>query len=304
MNFNFHAISLVTLFGFFEDKQCQNPRHVQIPIDPQVQAEICAMLVNTINKLGLPASAATMPTFDPAEKYGSEEPLKLPLATPYVQDLAATVALRNLPSDPNALNLVAELEYYYAVFIDDQGRALYAFRRASQFKGVTKSKLALVNGGVLTLLSSTVFRLDSDFDYLVTDQDIFILRPSGFEFTTNIHGQILQASAANAMAIAASVTYLDVKGIVAYASKHPRSARLLAAIRSRNDLHLIDRSLLTQSCHSYGIQIHNANPNQGQLSPAAGHEYDFLCILDRRAYTANLIPNLPEKYEAASRVQR
>lgn len=304
MNFNFNAISLATFFGFFEDKQSQNPRHIQIPVDPQVQAEIRAMLLSTINKLGLPASATTMPTFDPAAKYGSEEHLKLPLATPYVQDLAATVALRNLPSDPNALNLVAELEYYYAVFIDDQGRALYAFRRASQFKGVTKSKLALVNGGVLTLLSNTVFRLDSDFDYLVTDQDIYILRPSGFEFTTNIHGQILQAATANASAIAASITYLDVTGIVAYSIKHSRAARLLAAIRSRNDLHLIDRPLLIQSCQSYGIQIHNANPSQGQLSPAAGHEHDFLCILDRRAYTANLIPNLHEKYEAESRVQR
>ena len=260
------------------------------------------MLNETVERLGLPASAATMSVFDPAEKYGSEEQLRLPLATPYVQDLAAIVALRNLPSDPNALSLVAELEYYYAVFIDNQGRALYAFRRASQFKGVTKSKLAFVNGGLLTLLTNPVFRLDIDFDYIVTSQDIFILRPSGFEFTTNVRGQIMQASAANAQAIAVSIPYLNIASITAYASTHARSSRLLAAIRSRNDLHLIDRGLLVQACQSYGVAV--LNPAQGGLSPDAGHEYDFLCILDRRAYTAILIPNQTEKYEAASRVQK
>lgn len=302
MNFDLDHISLVTLYGFFEDKQSQNPRHVQIPIAPQVQTELSSMLRETATRLGLPASAAAMQVFDPAEKYGSEEQLKLALNTQYVQDLANVVALLNLPSDPNALNQVAELEYYYAIFVDNQGRKLYAFRRASQFKGVTRSKLALVDGGVLTLLTSPVFRLDIDFDYLVSTQTIFILRPSGFEFTTNIRGQILQAAVGNAQTIAASVAYLDVAGISAYASTHARSARLLAAIRSRNDLHLIDRALLVQACASYGVAV--VNPVNGHLAPDAGHEYDFLCILDRRAYTANLVPNQLEKYEAASRTQR
>ena len=260
------------------------------------------MLAETIARLGLPASEPNMDTFDPAEKYGSEEQLKISLTTPYLQDLAAVVALTNLPSNANALTQVAELDYYYTIFTDNQNRNLYAFRRASQFKGVTRSKLAWVNGGLLTMVTNHVFRLDIDFDYFVADQDVFILRPSGFEYTTNVGTQILQASAANAQSIAASVNYIDVTGISAYASTHKKSARLLAAIKGRNDLHLIDRVLLVQACQSYGVQIQNAT--QGQLAPDAGHEYDFLCILDRRAYTANLIPNQPEKYEAASRVQK
>ncbi len=74
--------------------------------------------------------------------------------------------------------------------------------------------------------------------------------------------------------------------------------------RGRDDLHLIDRALLTQACQSYGVTVEIVNPAQGLLSPGAGHEYDFLCILDRRAYIATLIPNHLEKYEAASRVQK
>ena len=302
MNFNTQNVTLVTLYGYFEDTHSQNPRHVQIPVDPQVQGELKGTLAETVARLGLPASEPNMLTFDPAEKYGTEEQLKISLTTPYLQDLAAVVELRNLPSDVNALTQVADLDYYYAIFTDDQNRHLYAFRRASQFKGVTRSKLAWINGGMLTLLASHVFRLDIDFDYLVAGQDVYILRPSGFEYTTNVGAQILQASAANAQSIAVSVKYLDVTSISAYAGTHKKSARLLAAIKGRNDLHQIDRSLLVRACQSYGVLVFN--PDQGQLTPDAGHEYDFLCILDRRAYTANLIPDQPEKYEAASRVQK
>lgn len=302
MNFNTQNITLVTLYGYFENTHSQNPRHIQIPVDPYVQDELTGMLTETVTRLGLPAAEPDMQSFDPAEKYGSEEQLKISLATPYLQGLAAVVALRNLPSDANALTQVAELDYYYAIFTDDQNRHLYAFRRASQFKGVTRSKLAWINGGILTLLTSQVFRLDIDFDYLVADQDVYILRPSGFEYTANVGGQILQASAANAQSIAVSVNYLDVTSISAYASTHKKSARLLAAIKGRDDLDQIDRALLVQACQSYGISV--VNPAHGQLAPDTGHEYDFLCILDRRAYTAILIPNQPEKYEAASRMQK
>ncbi|PXX51121.1 Kiwa anti-phage protein KwaB-like domain-containing protein [Aquitalea magnusonii] len=302
MNFNSQNITLVTLYGFFEDAQSQNPRHIQIPVAVQVQNELKTMLLETISRLGLPASAGAMKTFDPAEKYSSEEQLKIALNTAYLRDLDSVISLSNLPSDVHALDAIADLEYYYAIFTDNQNRKLYAFRRASQFKGITKSKLTWIDGGLLKMMTSSIFRLDIDFDYIVLDQDVFILRPSGFEFTANIGEQILQAAAANAQNISSAITYLDMTSISTYATTHKRSARLLAAIKSRNDLHLVDRNLLVQACQSYGVQI--LNPEQGQLTPDTGYEYDFLCILDRRAYTALLIPNQSEKYEAASRVQK
>lgn len=302
MNFDQNNVVLTTLVGYFEDVQGQNPRHIQIPINPQVQEELKAMLLATTQKLGLPAAAQNLPLFSPAEKYSSEEHLQLPLATEYVTDLVATIGLQNLPSDVNALASIAELEYYYAVFTDNQNRKLFAFRRAAQFKGVIKSKLTVINGGVLALMETPVFRLDNDFDYIVDNQNIYILRPSGFEFTTNVHGAVIQSVAANTATIAASVAFLDITRIRTYAGTHVRAARLLAAIRSRNDLHLIDRQLLIDACQEFGILIsHN---QAGAIGPDNGHEYNFLCIIDRRLYTATLIPNQPEKYEAASRIQK
>lgn len=302
MDFDAGHITVTTLCGYFEDDAAQNPRHLQVPIAPNVQEELKSSLRETIAKLGLPASAARMPRFQPAEKYASEESVKLPLATEYLQDLRGVVALRNLPSDANALRDVGELEYYYAVFVDNQNRTLHAFRRASQFKGILKSKLAFIDGGVLTMSTRQIFRLDSDFDYLVDSDNAFILRPSGFEFTANIHSQVLGAAAANAASIQAAATFLDLTRVGRYASTHARSARLLAAIRSRDDLHLISRGLLASACRNYGIPIQN--PRSGLLGPDPGHEYEFLCILDRRAYIAKLVANQPERYEAASRVRK
>lgn len=301
MDFDLSSISLATLYGFFEDKNSSNPRHIQIPIASDVQSELMAILNATTQKLGIP-SVRNLPIFDPAEKYQSEEKLQLPLSTDYMKDLAFIVSLTNLPSDPQALSMIDELEYYYAVFVDKQGRTLHAFRRASQFKGIARSKIVLMSGGTLKLLSKPVFRLDLEFDYLVTATTIYILRPSGFEFTTNVRGQIQQAAASNAQSIGVALPYLEIAGIAQYAGTHARSARLLAAIRARGDLDKVERKLLAKACKNYGIDI--ANPPKGKLAPKSGYEYDFLCILDRRAYTADLVANQSEKYEAASRVRR
>lgn len=302
MNFDFQTIQSTTLYGYFEGQHGQNARHLQIPVDLGVQGELNTMLLSTVRSLGLPANAQNMEVFDPAQKYSSEENLKVSLNIAYLQDLAAIVALRNLPSDPAALALIVEMEYYYSVYVDGAGKLLYAFRRATQFKGVVKSKLAMVNGGVLTLLAASVFRLDNDFDYLVMDSDVYILRPSGFEYTTKAHAQILNAATANAQVVAAAIGYLDVATISLYARTHIRAARLLAAIGSRNDLHQIDRALLLAACRDYSINV--SNTQNGEISPDAGSEYDFLCVLDRRAYISTLIPNQPEKYEAANRVKK
>lgn len=302
LNFDPTNITLVTLVGYFEAVGGQNPRHVQIPIAPEVQEELKVMLDVTLLKLGLPQSADQLPDFSPAEKYSGEDPCKLPLNTAYMADLAAVIGLQNLPSNTNALQTIDELKYYYAIFTDDQNRSLSAFRRAGTFKGVAKSKLAFIRNGLLTMVEGNIFRLDIDFDYLVDVQTIYVLRPSGFEFTTDVHKQMLQAAAGNATAVAATVTYLDMGTISSYVSKHPRAARLLAAVRARADLPLIDRGLLEAACQDFGINVvQNAN---GTMAPDAGHEYDFLLMLDRRVYTASLIPQQAERYEAASRTRK
>ncbi len=311
MNFDVQNITTTTFYGFFDDGHSE--AHIQIPIDGDVATELARMIDFTIDQL-LPQPPqppqpnqvllANLPIFDPAEKYASVEQLKLPLLTDYIQDLQNVIALRNLPSDVNALANANDLEYYYAIFEDNQGRLLYAFKRASRFKGIKKSVLTYIAGGALTLMNTPIFRLDSDFDYFVDcdSNTIYILRPSGFEFTTNVHGEIMRSATLNGNQIQATLPYIDLTSVIAYASSHSKSARLLSAIKSRIDLAHVDRVLLTTACNENGVAT-TINPT-GQLVPNAGEEYNFLCILDRRAYTSTLITNQPENYIAASRARR
>jgi len=50
MNFDPQNITLVTLYGYFEDAQSQNQRHIQIPVDPQVQEELKGILTDTVTR--------------------------------------------------------------------------------------------------------------------------------------------------------------------------------------------------------------------------------------------------------------
>ena len=66
MNFNTGNITLVTLYGYFEDNHSQNPRHIQIPVDPQVQGELQGKLTEAYTRRGLPAIEPKKQSFDTA----------------------------------------------------------------------------------------------------------------------------------------------------------------------------------------------------------------------------------------------
>lgn len=301
MLFDPNSIQLVSLFGYFEDAHGGIPRHIHIPASPSVQSELSEMLAVTLGKLGLPGGVPQLPLYSPAEKYSGEDACRIELAKEYLEPLREVYALQNLPSNANSLNDIEDLVYYYSVFRDNQQRRLVAFHLARRFKGMVKARLTVINGDVLTLLNKPVFQLDQDFEFLVDAGSCYILRPHGFDLIAQTKEQILAASANNAAAVQAQVAYLRIDEIVRFSATHSRSARLLAAIRGRPDLHLVDANLLQQACAHQGVVLQHIN---GQFGPGAGHEYDFLCVLDRRAYTAELIPNDVEKYEAASRTRR
>ena len=133
------------------------------------------------------------PRYEPSEKHGSTEYLHLPLN----DDLAASIRklheAANLPLDADALADSATVFCYYARVTDEKGRRLTALRRATQFKGVLKSRLLRFVTDALKLIEDRVFKLDNDFDLLVDSQNVHILRPSGFEFAGQLQDAILNA---------------------------------------------------------------------------------------------------------------
>ena len=205
----------------------------------------------------------------------------------------------NLMHDGNALRDTARIFCYFARFIDAAGRNLTAVRRASQFKSLGKSRLMhLLPSDTLTLVDSPVFKLDNDFDLLVDSARVHILRPSGFEFTGRLREAVLRAVPANVAAISPGLPFVDFGPIEEYASKRPRAARYLAAIRTQSWAENVDRAALERLCNTTGVSFSEAN---GRLSVSDDHVLGFLEVLDRRRYEIELVPAAPERFRAPSR---
>lgn len=173
-------------------------------------------------------------------------------------------------------------------------------RRATQFKGVLKSRLLQFHDDTLKLVEDRIFKLDQDFDLLVDAQSVHILRPSGFEFAGKLQGAILAAVPKNIKAIQKDLLFVDLSGVDAYAQKHPRAARYLASIRSQKEMRNVDRAFLKRECKKNQVEV---KESQGKLSVTAGHEMGFLEVLDRRRYEVELVRGRPERYKAGSRTK-
>jgi hypothetical protein len=134
-----------------------------------------------------------------------------------------------------------------------------------------------------------VFKLDSDFDLLIDDTGVSILRPSGFEFVGDLQEAILAAAPANVKLIQTDLPFVDFTPIQTYASEHPRPARYLASIRVQKETKGIDKGYLKKLCVRTGVKVRDVN---GKLIVEDGSIMDFLGVLDRRLYQLELVAGL------------
>lgn len=296
LEFDFANVE-VTEFGVGRDDG-DGQKFVMLPVDTNVQGLLCKMVQATWAAMKHDKDGPVK--FEPSEKHAGTEYLYLPvgdaLATP-VRDLHQATAL---DIDTAALSDPSDVFCYFARLIDAKQRRLTALRRATQFKGVLKSKNRLVRmlDDTLSIIKDTVFKLDTDFDLLVDSGNVHILRPSGFEFACKLQQAILDAVQGNINALKEDLAFVEFEGIAVYAGKHPRAARYLASIRDQGETKNLDSALLRQLCTQTGVKI---TESKGKIAVAEGHEMGFLEVLDRRRYEVSLVNGKPERYRAASR---
>jgi hypothetical protein len=294
MPFNFNAIQSIE-FGICLNAEGGEVYHL-VPADHTVQNALQEMLEATRAQLfkddRVPAE------FSPAEKYSSTESLKLALSSELVAKHRAAFEAENLSTNTHGLDDPGRLVSYFAIFRDRAGGKLMGFRRAAQFKGVVKKSLITFLDDTLKIVNNHLFKLDTDFDFLIYDGQILIWRPSGFVFTAGMEEHIAACAAANVDDVSRVVSFVDFSGLKDFVSKHKLSMRLIAAIKQRGDLADISERCLKAECKEAGLKI---SERGGKLFPAEGSEYGFLMLLDRRRYTVTLIDRKPETYEAPSR---
>jgi hypothetical protein len=294
LGFDLNAVK-TTEFGVGRDN-AGNRSFTAVPVDDQVQVALGEMARATWEAMQRDESGPTK--YEPSEKHGSTEYLYLPLnhdLTLAMQDLHNA---KNLSLDGNALKETASIFCYFARFTDKNGKRLTALRRATQFKGVLKTRLIRFVTDTLKLVEDDVFKLDNDFDLLVDEKHVHILRPSGFEFAGQLQQAILDAVPANIKEIRKDLAFVDFSVIESFAAKHPRAARCLASIRSQGETKNIDKSALKKHCKNTGVEVSVSN---GKITVASGHEMGFLEVLDRRRYEQNLVKGQAERFKATSR---
>jgi hypothetical protein len=285
----------VTEFGVGRDKG-NGQAFVSMPVDADVQKALREMVAATWDAMNKDTNGPAK--YEPSDKHAGTEYLYLPLNV----DLAASVrelhGAANLPLDAHALADPSKVFCYFVRMTDKKRRRLTALRRATQFKGVLKSRLLRFVTDVLKLIEDRVFKLDNDFDLLVDAQNVHILRPSGFEFAGQVQEAILAAVPQNVAAIQKDLAFVDFAEVQEYAGAHPRAARYLASIRAQKETKNIDKNALKKLCTDTGVEV---KESRGKLIVASGHIMGFLEVLDRRRYEIELVKGSPERFRAASR---
>ena len=294
LDFNFQNV-ITTEFGVGQDDGDEQTFDF-VPVDGDVQGALREMSQATWTAMH---EYATSPAkYEPSEKYASCEHVYLPLTDELAARMRDLHTANNLPTDGHALGNPSEVFCYFARFTDGQQRRLTALRRATQFKGVLKSRLIHLVSDALKLVEDKVFKLDVDFDLLIDSHNLHILRPSGFEFVGELQQAVLAAVPTNIQAINQDLKFVDFTTIAEYSGQHPRAARYLASIRAQKETKNIDKVLLKKHCQRMGVEV---KESKGKLVVEGDDVMQFLEVMDRRMYEVTLVKNKPERFKAGSR---
>jgi len=296
VNFNFDEIRTVE-FGVGRDDGDDHAFHC-VMVDDAVQEALVEMAIATWDSMQEISDEPIR--YQPSEKHAGCEYVYVPLDDDLSDRMRNLHEAENLDIDQDALNDAGSIFCYFSRLIDEQGRRLTALRRAVQFKGVLKSRLIQWRTDALKIVEDDVFKLDKDFDLLIDDERIHILRPSGFEFAGKLQEAILAAVDGNVNNLQQDLPFVKFEKIKEYARLRPRAARYLASIRSQQEVARIDRQHLLDACAATGVVV--AEEDQG-IVVHDKHVMGFLEVLDRRRYEVKLVPQEPEQYRAPSRTR-
>lgn len=287
----------VTEFGLGLDVQGRG--FLNVPVDGDVQSALLDMVRET--QRAMENQTDNPEEYQPSEKYSAIEYLTLSLNDDLVSDLKTLHEAENIAEDANAFNQINDCFAYFAKITDDAGNRVTALRRSTQFKTLIKKRHKLVRyvDNTLQVLNDTVFKLDNDFDFLIQNNVIYILRPSGLEFAAQLQGAVMAAVPGNVAAIAEEIDFVEFGSISEYAQKHPRAARYIASIKSQSEAHNVNRDKLTSYCQRTNVEITEID---GKVHVEDSQVMGFLEILDRRRYQIDLVEDAePEIYRAPAR---
>lgn len=297
INFDFENIQ-ATEFGIGHYNKDNKETLNLIPVDENVQNALKEMAQETREEM---TKISKIPSkYDPSEKHSDKEYLYIPLDDDLASKLKEIHSAQNIISDKYTLSDTGGMYCYFCRLTDNNGRHLTAIRRSTQFKGILKKRIIQLVDDTLKIIKDDIFKLDNDFDLLIDDNNLFILRPKGFESIGQLREALLARVPNNIQEIQQEMNFIDFSPIQEYAMNHPRAANYLASIRSQGEMNNIDKERLKTLCESTSVELEEEN---GKLVVDEKNVMGFLEVLDRRRYKLELVNGAPESYKASSRLK-
>jgi hypothetical protein len=220
--------------------------------------------------------------------------------TDYLSDLSDLFDAGAFDDIANADEHVHNIDYYFAIFHDNQGRKAIGIKKGTQLKGTlgARNRFMRVLDDSLQMVEDKVLKLDREFDAVIMDAHVFMLKVRSVEYIANIVDRVAGAAQHKVQNIHDTIEFLDLSRIRDSIQDHPRMARLAASIAARDDLDQIRQDRVEELAGYHGLVLSNVD---GRLQCRRQDETKLLEILDARRYQLDLTATGPVPYRATGR---
>jgi hypothetical protein len=293
-DFDFHNIHGVNFGVALRD----NGSRYFVPTDGAIKEALKEVLGSTVT--GFTQLDGAWELHDISEDYGDRRRVYATRATDYLADLSALFDAGDLDDLANAHEHVPDIDHYFGIFYDNQGRKAVGIKKGTQLKGTlgARNKLMRLADDTLRMIEDDVLKLDREFDAVITDEHVFMLKVRPVEYLANIVEHVAGAAAHKVQQIHDTIDFLDFRRIQADIAKHPKMARMAASIAARNDLAQIRQDRVQELAEQHGLVLKNV---EGRLQCRRQDEAKLLEILDARRYQLDLTGDGPVPYRATGR---
>jgi hypothetical protein len=270
-----------------------------VPTDAGLKGALKEMIVVTAAALN--AAQGEWQAYDISEDYGQRRRVYCNRDNEYMAvfstifDAGTLDDLTNLPDHAN------DIEYYFAEITDIQNRRMVGVRKATQFKGTVKAKNRLVRmiNDTLSIIEDSVFKLDNEFDLLITDGHVYILNDAKMQQLGDITSRVAATAKDKIQSIEDTITFLDLSRVKEKIEKHPRVARYAASIAQNPLIANFQRAKIEALALQHGIVFKELDT--GKLQCRVQDEARLMELLDARRYHLDLADDGGDPYRATGR---
>ncbi len=295
--FNLEKIKSVEFIACIENEDDSDQYFV--PVDKEAQKLFELTLLDTIKQLKFEID--TWDNFELSQKYEKKERLIISTDQSEMSKINEIFNSEGWQENTKILEDLSSMVFYYCVFRDNKKNKIIGVRKATVFKRTLKQKgrfIKLVDN-TFEVLNEDLFTIDKDFDFIITSKNVYILRPSSFEFVADLENIVMEKAKEKTLGLGERISCVEFTDLAEFVSGKKRAARIISGLQVRNDLEKITKERLIEAAHNTGVEIEEVG--EDKIKPKTGSEMNFLELLDHRRYTTTLTDEDPLAFRAGNR---